>query len=156
MITLPHKNNYLSLDPTYKDDYGRPLLRLTYDLTDHDRVVHDFIGQKIEEILVEMGAVETDRRELTEHFDIFPAHNDHIVGGTIIGADPETSVVNNYLQMWDEDNVFVIGGSNFPHNGGYNPTGTVGAFAYRAAEGIKMYLEDNRQLAEAGEVAGAN
>lgn len=155
MITLPHRNNYLSLDPTYKDDYGRPLLRVTYDLTDHDRAVHDFIGKKIEEILVEMGATETVRRELTEHFDIFPAHNDHIVGGTIIGADPETSVVNNYLQMWDEDNVFVIGGSNFPHNGGYNPTGTVGAFAYRAAEGIKMYLEDNRQLAEAGEVAGA-
>ena len=38
------------------------------------------------------------------------------------------------------------------HNGGYNPTGTVGALAYRAADGIKMYLEDNRQLAEAGEV----
>ena len=156
MITLPHRYNYLSLDPTYKDDYGRPLLRVTYDLTEHDRAAHEFIGGKIEGIMEEMGATQVVRSELPDHFDIYPAHNDHIVGGTIMGADPETSVVNNYLQMWDEDNVFVIGGSNFPHNGGYNPTGTVGALAYRAAEGIDMYLEDNRQLASAGEVAGAN
>lgn len=69
-------------------------------------------------------------------------------GGTRMGEDTETSVVNNYLQMWDEDNVFVIGGSNFPHNGGYNPTGTVGALAYRAAEGVERYLDDNGPLVE--------
>src|SRR5699024_6703877 len=74
--------------------------------------------------------------ELTEHFDIVPAHNDHITGGVIMGDDPDTSVLNNYLQMWDMDNIFVIGASAFPHNGGYNPTGTVGALAYRAAEWI--------------------
>ena len=113
MITLPHRYNYLSLDPTYKDDYGRPLLRVTYDLTEHDRAAHEFIGGKIEGIMEEMGATQVVRSELPDHFDIYPAHNDHIVGGTIMGADPETSVVNNYLQMWDEDNVFVIGGSNF-------------------------------------------
>ncbi|MBP1970089.1 choline dehydrogenase-like flavoprotein [Virgibacillus natechei] len=87
--------------------------------------------------------------ELTEHFDIVPAHNDHITGGVIIGDDPETSVLNNYLQMWDMDNVFVIGASAFPHNGGYNPTGTVGALAYRAAEGIIRFREEDGQLVEA-------
>jgi gluconate 2-dehydrogenase alpha chain len=44
--------------------------------------------------------------------------------------------VNNYLQMWDHDNVFVVGACNFPQNAGFNPTGTVGALAYRAADGI--------------------
>lgn len=148
MITLPYRTNYLSLDPTYKDDYGRPLLRLTYDVTEHDRNVHTYIGDRIEEIIDEMNPVAKNRSVLDEHFDILPGHNDHIVGGTIMGADPETSVVNNYLQMWDADNVFVIGGSNFPHNGGYNPTGTVGALAYRAAEGIEKYLDDNGPLVE--------
>lgn len=47
------------------------------------------------------------------------------------------------------DNVFVIGASSFTHNGGYNPTGTVGALAYRAAEGIEKYLEKNEQLVDA-------
>ena len=30
-------------------------------------------------------------------------------GGTIMGADPRTSVVNRYLQSWDADNLFVMG-----------------------------------------------
>lgn len=30
-------------------------------------------------------------------------------------------VVNNYLQMWDFDDVFVIGASAFPQNAGFNP-----------------------------------
>ncbi|MFD2830368.1 GMC family oxidoreductase [Corticicoccus populi] len=148
-ITLPHRNNYLSLDPEYTDDYGRPLLRVTYDFTDHDRAAHEFMTDRIQEIIEEMGAVSLNRGTLDEHFDIYKPLNDHILGGTIVGADPETSVLNNYCQMWDEDNVFVIGGSSLPHNGGYNPTCTVGAFAYRAAEGIEMYLDDNGPLIDA-------
>src|SRR5699024_9552597 len=66
-----------------------------------------------------------------------------------MGADPETSAVNNYLQMWDVDNLFVVGASAFAHNGGYNPTGTVGALAYRAAEGILKYLDEGGQLVQA-------
>jgi gluconate 2-dehydrogenase alpha chain len=57
-------------------------------------------------------------------------------GGVIVGSDPRTSAVNGYLQMWDYPNVFVVGASAFPQNAGYNSTGTVGALAYRAADGI--------------------
>ncbi len=53
-----------------------------------------------------------------------------------MGADAGSSVVNNYSQMWDFDNVFVSGASAFPQNAGRNPTGTVGALASRAADGI--------------------
>jgi gluconate 2-dehydrogenase alpha chain len=39
-------------------------------------------------------------------------------------------------------NVFVIGASAFPQNAGYNPTGTVGALAYFAADAIiNKYLK---------------
>ena len=85
------------------------MLKVTYDLTDHDRAARLY-RTKIE-ILTEMGAVETHRRELRNTL-IFSCTMT-ILSRTIIGADPEISVVNNYLQMWDEDNVFVIGGSNF-------------------------------------------
>lgn len=44
--------------------------------------------------------------------------------------------------MWDCENVFIPGASAFPHNSGMNPTGTVGALAYRAAEGIEKYLKN--------------
>jgi gluconate 2-dehydrogenase alpha chain len=44
--------------------------------------------------------------------------------------------VNSYLQSWDLDNLFVVGGSAFPQNPGYNPTGTIAALALRSAEAI--------------------
>jgi gluconate 2-dehydrogenase alpha chain len=66
----------------------------------------------------------------------------HNTGGTVMGADPATSVVNKYLQSWDVHNLFVVGAGNFPQNGGYNPTGTVGALTYQALEAIKTkYLK---------------
>jgi gluconate 2-dehydrogenase alpha chain len=66
----------------------------------------------------------------------------HNTGGTIMGAQPGTSVLNRYCQSWDVSNVFVIGASNFPQNASYNPTGTVGALAYWAADAIvKRYLK---------------
>src|SRR5690625_3123609 len=147
--SMPHRNNYLSLDPKYKDAFGNPLIRLTYDFTEHDHKLHDYISDLSAELSDEMRAEFVESRELSEHFDIVPAHNDHITGGVIMGDDPDTSVLNNYLQMWDMDNIFVIGASAFPHNGGYNPTGTVGALAYRAAEGILKYRENGGQLVKA-------
>jgi gluconate 2-dehydrogenase alpha chain len=59
-----------------------------------------------------------------------------------MGADRSTSAVNRYLQNWDVSNVFVVGASAFPQNAGYNPTGTVGALAYWAADAIvQQYLK---------------
>lgn len=75
----------------------------------------------------------------------FQSHN---TDGVIMGADLETSAVKSYLQMWDADNVFVVGASAFPQNAGYNPTGTVGALAYRAAEGILKFVDEGGQLVQ--------
>ena len=68
-----------------------------------------------------------------------------------MGDDPSTSVVNRYLQSWDVPNVFVIGASNFPQNASYNPTDTVGALAYWAADAIvKQYLKSPGPLRSKG------
>ena len=48
--------------------------------------------------------------------------------------------------MWDAPNVFVVGACNFPQNAGFNPTGTVGALSYRAAEGILKYHKTGAAL----------
>jgi|SRR4051812_45683269 len=63
-------------------------------------------------------------------------------------ADPSTSVVNKYSQVWDVPNLFVVGAANFPQNAGYNPTGTVGALAYNTADAIiSRYLNSPGPLA---------
>ncbi len=58
---------------------------------------------------------------ITEHFN-GGFNSEHNGGGAIMGADPETSALNNYLQMWDMENLFVCGANAFPHFGAPNPT----------------------------------
>ncbi|MEH7094882.1 GMC family oxidoreductase [Neobacillus vireti] len=144
--SMPTRMNYLDLDPTYKDAYGQPLLRLTYDFTEQDKNLYSFIGKQTDRIMKEMGASKINDRKTLEHYDIVPYQTTHNTGGVIMGDDPGTSAVNTYLQMWDADNVFVVGASAFPHNSGYNPTDTVGALAYRASEGIIKYSKQGGRL----------
>jgi gluconate 2-dehydrogenase alpha chain len=74
----------------------------------------------------------------------------HNTGGTAMGMDRTTSVVNRYLQSWDVSNLFVIGASNFPQNASYNPTVTVGALAYMSADAIvNRYLKSPGPLVQA-------
>lgn len=146
--TSPHRENYLSMDEEYTDVYGVPLVCLTYNFTDQDRARQKYLAERSGEILEEMGASQVDlSAELTD-YNIVPYQSTHNTGGTTMGSDPETSVVNNYLQHWDRDNLFVVGAGNFQHNSGYNPTATVGALAYRCADGIIKYAEDGGRLEE--------
>ncbi|QTD40360.1 GMC family oxidoreductase [Sporosarcina sp. Te-1] len=144
--SMPHRENFLSLDPDYRDAYGVPLLQMTYNFTEQDRNLHKFITDRTAEIMKEMGAKTVVPGNPISDYDIVPYQSTHNTGGTIMGSDPDTSVVNNYLQHWDAENLFVVGAGNFPHNGGYNPTATVGALAYRAAEGIIKYSKNGGSL----------
>src|SRR6266446_10956962 len=47
--------NYLDLDPTYKDAWGRPLLRMTFDFPENDIRMSQYISDKGEAIARAMG-----------------------------------------------------------------------------------------------------
>lgn len=110
---LPHVNNYLDLDPTYKDVYGNPLLRMTFDYSETDRNRGKFLSEQTRKIMQEMGATHISEDESLEHYTMTKYQATHNTGGVIMGADPETSAVNNYLQMWEAENVFVVDGSAY-------------------------------------------
>lgn len=139
--SMAYKHHFLDLDPTYKDAFGDPLMRITFDFEEQDRQLAVYLAERCSEIMNEMGADKVEYMKELGPYEITSYQSTHNTGGVIIGAEPGTSAVNNYSQMWDADNVFVVGASGFPQNGGYNPTGTVGALAYRAAEGILKYRE---------------
>ncbi|GAA4725487.1 GMC family oxidoreductase [Brevibacillus fulvus] len=143
---MPNRYNYLDLDPTYRDAYGDPILRMTFNWTDQDRNLVKFLGEKTAAVAKQMGAKEVKQGGKLKDYDSTSYQSTHNVGGAIMGADPETSALNNYLQMWDCENVFVPGANAFPHNSATNPTGTVAALAYRAAEGIEKYLKTGGPL----------
>jgi choline dehydrogenase-like flavoprotein len=58
----------------------------------------------------------------------------HIMGGTIMGKDPRTSVTDSYGRVHGVHNLYVAGPGLFPTSGGVNPTFTALALAQRAAE----------------------
>ncbi len=145
--SMPHKENYLSLDDLYKDAYGLPLLRMTYNFTDQDRAVNAFLTEKMAEIVKAMGAETVVPGALLKDYSIIPYQSTHNTGGTIMGTNPGNSVVNTYLQHWDAENLFVVGAGNFTHNSGRNPTATVGALGYRCAEGVLAYSKKGGSLA---------
>lgn len=138
---MPWWHNYLDLDPTYTDVFNDPLIRVTNKYTDQDKNIAKFGIEKCREVVEEMGADIVDEDEVPEEFDHI-YQGGHYAGGVIMGDDPEKSAVNNYLQMWDAENLFVVGASAFPHFSNHHPTATVGALAYRAAEGIEQYLKN--------------
>jgi gluconate 2-dehydrogenase alpha chain len=130
------RQNYLDLDPTYKDAWGLPLLRMTFDFPDNDLRMSAYCTEKAIEIGRAMGGQRVTGAPRKRPYDMTEYQTTHNTGGTIMGADPSTSVVNRYLQSWDVPNVFVIGASNFPQNASYNPTDTLGALAFWSADAI--------------------
>lgn len=143
---MPWRHHFVDLDPTYKDVYGIPLMRITFDFEEQDRQLVKFMSGKTSEIMKEMGPTKAGSNDQLNPYNIVPYQSTHNTGGAVMGADPSTSAVNSYLQMWDAENVFVVGASAFPHNSGYNPTATVGALSYRASEGIAKYLKQGSGL----------
>jgi gluconate 2-dehydrogenase alpha chain len=135
---MPNRYNCYDLDPTYRNPFGQPLLRLTYNYTENDRKVTAFVGRKSAEIARMLNATiaNTNDRGLGD-YSIVPYQSTHNTGGAIMGKAPRDSVVNKYMQSWDVPNVFVLGACAFTHNSAYNPTGPVGAIAYWTADAIR-------------------
>jgi gluconate 2-dehydrogenase alpha chain len=137
-----YKSNYMDLDPTYKDHWGDPLLRLTIDWHDNERKLSEFVAQKGEQLARAMGAKEWNTAPVLTHYDATRYQSSHVQGGAIMGASPETSVVNSYLQHWQTPNLFVLGASSFPQNASANPTPTLLAQTLRTADAIATrYLQ---------------
>lgn len=146
--SLSHRGAYCDLDPTYRDRFGRPLLRLTFDFHPNDLRMSEFVTDRLAEIARAMRPEWLVVEKRRAPYSIVPYQSTHNVGGAIMGTAPATSVVNPYLQSWDCDNLFVVGAAAFPQNPSYNPTATVAALALRTADAIiSRYLRAPGPLA---------
>ena len=130
---LPYEENVLDLDPTAKDPYGLPLVRVTHRVTDHERRASDFMHEKLVDWLEASGAVETWAS------DEILIDGRHPGGGTRMGNDPDSSVVDAFCFSHEVPNLAVMGASTFPTLGGHNPTLTLQALTWRTAQ----HLIDN-------------
>jgi len=132
-----YAGNFLDLDPNYTDEWGLPLLRLTFDWRDNERAMYRFLAERCAEIMRAMGPSQMEVTDELGPYRIDDYQSTHPNGGAIMGTDPGNSVTNSYGQVWDTPNVFVTGAALYPQNPGANPTGTVGALALRTSEAIR-------------------
>ena len=127
--TLPYEDNYLDLDPAVKDPLGFPVCRITADYKDNERRIADFIQEKMELWYRAAGAIDIVRGPLG-----VMGLNTHAYGGTRMGDNAETNVVNRFGFSHEVPNLGVLGASVMGTSGAHNPTLTVQALAWRTAE----------------------
>lgn len=138
--SLPVETNSVSLDPEVKDAWGLPAVRITYKDHPEDMKTMKFFQQRCRELLEAAGAIKIWTREVREQSFGF-----HLLGTCRMGNDPKDSVVNKYHRAHDVPNLFICDGSSLVTSGRGQPTCTIQALAYRAADHII-------RLAKSGEI----
>jgi choline dehydrogenase-like flavoprotein len=65
----------------------------------------------------------------------------HELGGTRMGADPKTSVLDSHAQAHDVKNLFVADGGPFVSQADKNPTWTILALSWRTSDYIVAQMQ---------------
>ena len=133
--TLPYEGNYLDLDPNVKDPMGFPVTRITARYRENELRIAEFSQDKMEEWYREAGAIEVQRTGLGNAMGA----STHAYGGTRMGNNTETNVVNRWGFSHEVPNLGILGASVMGTSGARNPTLTVQALSWRTAE----YLANN-------------
>ena len=134
--SLPLETNTISLDPTVKDKWGRPALRVTYKDHPDDLATMQFLLDRSMEILEAAGAKRIWQAPVTE-----TTLAAHLLGTCRMGNDPAESVVDRYHRAHDVPNLFICDGSSFVTSGRGQPTMTIQALAFRAADHLIEFAQ---------------
>ncbi len=135
--TLPYEDNYLDLDPVVKDAYGLPVIRITARYRDNEKKIAAFAQDKMEQWYRQAGATKVIKSGLGNAMGA----TTHAYGGTRMGDDSETNVVDRWGLTHEVPNLGILGASVMGTSGARNPTLTVQALSWRTAE----YIVDNFQ-----------
>ena len=97
----------------------------------HDLEVGEFLADKAENVLRQMGAVDIES-------DISSAPPPNLVaGGCRFGTDPKHTVLDPECKMHGIDNLYVSDAAFMPTGGSVPYTWTIYANAFRVADAIK-------------------
>ncbi len=129
--SLSRVTNSISLDPDLKDAWGLPAIRVTFENHPDDEATMKWIMTKQVEILQAAGAQKIWSQSLALE-NSMPSR--HLMGTCRMGKDPGKSVVNAFSRTHDVPNLFLVDGSNFVTSARQQPTATIQALAYRAAD----------------------
>jgi choline dehydrogenase-like flavoprotein len=132
--SLPVQTNCVTLDPQLKDHWGMPAICVTYKDHPDDLANARFLQGHAAAILEAAGALRVDKAPITtQNFSV------HLLGTCRMGNDPARSVVDRYHRAHDVPNLFLCDGSSLVTSGRGQPTMTIQALAFRAADHIGQF-----------------
>ncbi|MBV9399258.1 MAG: GMC family oxidoreductase [Bryobacterales bacterium] len=117
--SLPYENTYLDLDPEAKDPLSNPVIRITSGRKENEPRASAFAASKAAEWFRAAGAVEVVTTPAAAEG---PNLSWHAVGGTRMGDNPETNVVDRWGFSHEAPNVGILGGSVMGIHGARNPS----------------------------------
>lgn len=155
----PEDSNSITLSTTLTDALGLPRPKINYNLSDYTKRAFVAAKKLTEQVCAAAGATlfekplaqlkkaggfftytDPDTKE-TYDFDYFGSG--HIVGTYRMGATKETSVVDRNQRSWDHPNLFLVGSGVFPTVATGNPSLTIAALAFWAADNVLKDLQAN-------------
>jgi choline dehydrogenase-like flavoprotein len=135
---LPMEENRVDLSPDEKDEDGVPVPRITHRQHANDVAMHRWFEQRLADIAEATGARVRWLARIAgvTYVDekIAMMGSTDLLGTCRMGKDPARSVLDPWCRTHDVKNLWVVDGSCFPTAGGYNPTLTILANAYRVAD----------------------
>jgi len=123
---IPQAKNRIVLSDN-KDPNGVPVAHASHDTSAQTVALWDHAMAEGRQIMSQGGAIETWQG---------PRVAMHIMGGTVMGKDPQRSVTDEYGRVHSMENLYVAGSGLFPSGGAVNPTFTLSALALRTARHI--------------------
>jgi choline dehydrogenase-like flavoprotein len=139
---IPNERTFCEIDPAVKDQWGIPVLRFHWQWSDHEKRQAVHMQKTFAGIIAAVGG----RTRVPPETDGAAAIQNggtaiHEVGGAMMGADPANSVTNQWSQTHDVKNLFIADGAVFASNADKNPTLTIMALAWRAADHIAAEMK---------------
>ena len=138
-MALAVETNAISLDPDTKDAWGLPAIRVTYQHHPDTMKSVQFMQDREMELFDAAGALKTWRLPIGAH-----AFSAHLLGTCRMGNDPKKSVINADHRSHDIQNLFICDGSSLVTSGRNQPTATIQALAFRAADRIAALAKRNK------------
>ena len=133
--SMPVATNAVDLDPELKDAWGQPAMRITFREHEHDMRVYHHFQQRGRELLEAAGATTITDTPIGDT----PGSAVHLLGTARMGNDAATSVIDRYHRAHDVPNLFIVDGSSMVTGGRGQPTMTIQALAFRAADHIAQF-----------------
>jgi choline dehydrogenase-like flavoprotein len=132
---IANENSRCDLDPVVKDKWGVPVLRFHWHWSEYELRQAAHMEKTFAEIIHAMGGVVLSRKRPSGASPIEKGGRIiHEVGGAIMGEEAAESVTNQWCQSWDVPNLYLTDGAPFVGNADKNPTLTIMALAWRAAD----------------------